>query len=340
MTGTSTDGFAPFRVRAGEIRTVALEVNSDENPVDTLEAMARPLGGHVGATQDGTLWTLSTPDGGFFVDSLDPRFWLLHTMSPAHWSSRVLRGVVADSRDIDRCWLTLDRIDALRDRGQERWFKADFKGSDLLPLEGVTGRRLRVQFESDDPEQLQRLLRSELGSSTALTSVALRVSSPDIGYVDIAANYQGVFQSRGSSFDLHLGFAATTIQSYGDAVRAAEGRFGIAWEHADEGVRFTGQALDIHFERPIRDMDRFLAGLFSCRDPFRLWSVPRYVTPTFVESEVVDLHVGRQFRLDIFAEGMRVYLPSGTCGNTLFRLVANLQHRYDAAATARGLTEH
>ena len=50
-------------------------------------------------------------------------------------------------------------------------------------------------------------------------------------------------------------------------------------------------------------MDRFLAGLFSCRDPFRLWSVPRYVTPTFVESEVVDLHVGRQFRLDIFAEG-------------------------------------
>ena len=95
--------------------------------------------------------------------------------------------------------------------------------------------------------------------------------------------------------------------------------------------------VEIALTRPITHMDHFLDGLFSCREPFRLWAVPRYVTPSLVEAEVVDLHVGRQFRMDIFTDGLRVYLPSDTCGNTLFRLLANLQHRYDAAASAPDL---
>jgi hypothetical protein len=330
----TTDGVAPFPVRAGEVRTIGLEINHGAEPLEALAGIANQIDGHMSTTADSTLAMISTEDGGFFVDVLDPRFWLLHTTSPAGWSQSVLRSVVARNRNVDWCWLTLDRVEGLRHRGQERWFKADFRGSDLLPPEGVKGRRLKVQLEGDDPLDLQALLRQNYRSSTALTSVALRLSDPDVGHVDVAASYRGVFQSRGTSFDLHLGLAANTIQAYGESVRRTEQRFGIKWSATDGGMEMQGGVVEISFARPITNMDHFLDGLFSCREPFRLWAVPRYVTPSFVEAEVVDLHVGRQFRMDIFTDGLSIYLPSDTCGNTLFRLLANLQHRYDAAATA------
>jgi hypothetical protein len=333
----TTDGVSPFPVRAGEVRTVGLEVNGEAAPWDLLAKIAEQIHGYVGLTSDPTLAMLATENGGFFVDLLDSRFWLLHTTSSAGWSRSVLRSLIARNRDIDSCWLTLDRVEHLRKRGQERWFKADFRGSELLPPDGVKGRRLKVQLEGDDPLDLQALLREHYPSSTAVTSVALRLETPDVGHVDVAANYQGVFQSRGTSFDLHLGLAANTIQAYGASVRAAEEQLGIRWGEGDgdgSGLTMHGGVVEISFVRSITNMDHFLDGLFSCREPFRLWAVPRYVTPSLVEAEVVDLHVGRQFRMDIFTDGIRVYLPSDACGNTLFRLLANLQHRYDAAAWA------
>lgn len=334
-SGSMLDGITPFPIRGGEVRTIALEVNAADDPHATLAEVAGQMEGRALETSDETLSLLSTDDGGFFVDMLDPRFWLLHTTSAAAWSRSVLRGVVSRNRNIDWCWLPLDRVEALRKRGQERWFKADFRGSELLPSEGTRGRRLKVQLEGDDPNDLQAILRQHYRSSTALTSVALRLEDPEAGHVDLAANYQGVFQSRGTSFDLHVGLAANTIQDYGQRVRHVEDAYGLSWSAAEGGgVVMRGGVIEIRLEREITDMDHFLDGLFSCREPFRLWSVPRFRTPNFVEAEVVDLHVGRQFRMDILPAALHVYLSTDTCGNTLFRLLANLQHRYDAAATS------
>lgn len=332
------EGVAPFAVRGGEVRTIALEVNGADDRQATLAAIAGQLNGHAGETADETLGLLSTDDGGFFVDMLDQRFWLLHTTSPAAWSRSVLRAVVNRNRNVDWCWLTLDRVEAMRKRGQERWFKADFRGADLLPPEGTRGRRLKVQLEGDDPDDLQAILREHYRSSTALTSVALRLDDADSGRVDLAANYQGVFQSRGTSFDLHVGFAANAIAGYGERVRGVESTYGIGWTPTDGGVEMRGGVIEIRLERTITDMDHFLDGIFSCREPFRLWAVPRYRTPSFVDAEVVDLHVGRQFRMEILPDSLRVYVPTDTCGNTLFRLLANLQHRYDAAATSTAIS--
>lgn len=124
----TTDGVAPFPVRVGEVRTIGLEVNHGAEPLEALAGIAHQIDGHMSTTADSTLAMISTEDGGFFVDVLDPRFWLLHTTSPAGWSQSVLRSVVARNRNVDWCWLTLDRVEGLRHRGQERWFKADFRG--------------------------------------------------------------------------------------------------------------------------------------------------------------------------------------------------------------------
>jgi hypothetical protein len=86
------------------------------------------------------------------------------------------------------------------------------------------------------------------------------------------------------------------------------------------------------FSHPIDDMSRFLDELFAVRRPFRLWGVPQ-LTDGVAEVEAVDLHIGRRIRMDIGTDWMRVYLEAGCCGNSVARLISNLQHRFDSALT-------
>lgn len=86
----------------------------------------------------------------------------------------------------------------------------------------------------------------------------------------------------------------------------------------------------IDFARPLVDVDRFVAGLFTSKEPFRLWAVPRKLDQEEWEANAVDLHVGQTLRLEITPRWMRVLLGEHTCGNTLARLITNLQHRFNA----------
>lgn len=337
MTGQESGAGLPFRIRGDIVKSFAVEVNAPAN--DVLEHVQRIGEQHQMRfmhTHDSSLAIVWDEPGGLFVDVLDPRFWLVHTTAPMRWAQSKLRAMVSGGPSLDWCWLTAQMMARLRSQGEERWFKADFKGGELLPAEGTKGRRLKVQLEGDDPLDLQRVLRDAgYQSSTALTGVALRLHDPEVGTVDEAAYYRGSFSGRGDSFDLHLGFVSQVIQYYAARVRDTEERYGIQWTMEEpSGANLSGGVIEVSFARPITRMDQFLAGLFSCREPFRLWSVPRPISETFVEAEVVDLHVGQRFRMDITLDGLRVYLSRGACANTLFRLLANLQHRFDAASTA------
>lgn len=341
MTGDHEQSVGlPFRLQSGEVKTFAIEVNGDADVPREVDRLGRAVGLRSLETADPALAILWDDASGLFVDVLDERFWLVHTTGPKGWVQPKLQNLVARSRNVDWCWLTTSMMNDLRVRGMQRWFKADFKGQDLLPSEGTRGRRLKVQLEGDNPDELQSLLvDGGYRSSTALTGVALRLQSAELGSVQEAAYYRGSFSARGDSFDLHLGFVAAVVGAYAEEVRDVERRFAIRWGGEEgHGWELTaGGVITISFARPIVSFDQFLDGLFSCREPFRLWSVPRAAGDDFVEAEVVDLHVGQRFRLDITRGGLRVYLFDGACGNTLFRLLANLQHRYDAAASSPDL---
>jgi hypothetical protein len=77
-------------------------------------------------------------------------------------------------------------------------------------------------------------------------------------------------------------------------------------------------------------MERFVTELLAVRRPFRLWGVPDIVSGV-AQVEAVDLHIGQRLRFDIGREWLRVYLERGSCGNTVARLISNLQHHFDGA---------
>jgi hypothetical protein len=47
--------------------------------------------------------------------------------------------------------------------------------------------------------------------------------------------------------------------------------------------------------------------------------------------DTVDLHMGQRLGMEIGRDWMRMYLTAGSCGNTVARLVSNLQASFDSA---------
>lgn len=335
-----TDAMAdlPFPATRGNLATFAVEVNGAEDPETALSALTDLTSAHgleSSPTQDEAILAVWDSTGSFLVDVLTPRYWLFHTSSATSWAGKFMRDAIGSSTDLDRCWFPWELLKHVMKTGDRpKWFKSDFLGNDLLPADNVAARRMRMQFEGDAASEVLELLDSDerLRPAKALSQVATEVSGPGLGKNDELVTNAGRFVARGQSFELHVGFVGQAIRTYAGLVSRTEDRYGFSW-HTEEGVglRFEGEPVLVQLGRRIDDMDRFVSGLFAAREPFRLWAVPSFVTESYVEAEVVDLHVGQHFRMDISPNVLRLYLPASACGNTVLRLVTNLQHRYNAS---------
>lgn len=326
---------------SGAVKTYAVESDGSDDPGELLSRVFHPTGAGVDETADPDLWVVRGDKLTLFVDTLDARFWLVHTASSSVQATRTIHRWLWDTSRFDSCWFTQEFLQSVRREGQPRWFKADFRGDGYLPAGDVSDRRLRVQLEGDGADDLFDMLRQDprYRTASALAAVGFVVGeSPDVA-VDEVTRYDGSFVTHGRSFDTHVGYVAGIVDRYRAEVERIESRHRLRWTAGDSGVRFDGDVATVQLARPVQDLDQLLASMFSCRDPFRLWAVPRKHGDDFAAAEVVDLHIGEAFSMDIGLDYVRVYLPESACGNTVMRLVTNLQRHYDATASLVGSSE-
>ena len=321
----------------GRVKTFGVEANlAEESPAGAFHRLrywSERAGGRISVSEEDAIALVTTAQGSFVFDVLDPRFWLVHTLAEAEFVQQFIRDALWKSRDLDWCWLPRGVVENIRGLGRVQWFRTDFASDQLTPVEGERARRLRVQLDGDNAYELLQVIRGQENYRHAapLTAMAIHVEAENIGRVREVADYKARFVATGDSFDLHVGVVSQIVAAYAGYVRSLERTHALRWRaESDSALSLSGEVVVIQLRKHIDDLETFAAGLFSCRDPFRLWAVPRFVSPTFLEAEAVDLHVGRKLRLEIWPEGIRVYLDEHGCGNSVARLVANLQHRYDA----------
>lgn len=325
-------------VRAGKIKSRLLEVHPFETSADgsaaLLQTLAEPVGLRVEALSE-DLWLLAGGGDTFFVDGLNPRFWLFHSTANASTVHSLIRRHIVVNPRVDSAWLSASLLQDLE--GRRRWIKSSFNADELQPNDSgeVVPRRWRVQVEGETPEDLLALVAdSRYAASSSLTAVGTILEQEGVGRAEVAADYQGAFAASGNSFDVVVGALWRTLDRYEAYIRSIEEAFRLGLTTTDEnGLSIDGEVALIQFPHQITDLGAFVGNLFSCREPFRLWAVPREVAPGQWEANAVDLHVGQNLRLEITPRWMRVLLSEATCGNTLARLVANLQHRFDARTT-------
>jgi hypothetical protein len=318
-------------------KTFVIEAHTD-HPSEYLADLAGKS--QVAPTEDAFVHKINTEYGTFWVDHLDSRFWSLHTKMRTDKAAHIVNGWIRSRHDLDWMWLPSDHIRHAWPGARTRQARTDFRSHALVGHDGADNEDLRFHLSGRNPEKfLNFLANSPYKDAISFHQIETDVSDPDFGFVKEALNRSGKFIASGDSFMLHGQFVSTVVARYAHLIRLCEAR-AIAysgWGSDEGGGTLSGGPIVINFSKPILDQDAFLAALFSSRAPFRLWGLPEPAEDGVVEVEAVDLHVGQKLMIDVGDTWMRVYLEPGGCGNTVARLVSNLQHRFDAALTLRDL---
>ncbi|MEU8076784.1 hypothetical protein AB0B31_15175 [Catellatospora citrea] len=313
---------------SASMKTYVIEAHTTEP-----EALLRSLDARVEATDDALLYTARIDDGKFWIDQIDDRFWRFHTDMTNTQAFGPLKEWVSSRRDLDWMWLPSAHLRRMWDGARSRRIRADFRGIGLV-APNAAAQDVRLGVRGADAEQLLDDLAALPRYESAVTcdAVELEFSDPNFGYVREGVDRRGRFAASGDSLELHLTFVNRVVDRYRNLVTLCEQK-ALRWNRLsgeDSGATFAGGPILIHFSREIDDLDMFADELTSCREPFRLWGD---VTTTRHGREIaaVDLHVGQPLQFDIGKRWMRIYLREGYCGNTVARLISNLQHRFDGA---------
>lgn len=311
-------------------KTFVLEVHTQE-PADYLADMVGRSS--LEATDDAYLFRARVGENLFWVDQLDGRFWSFHTDMPTEDATRFLREQVERRRDLDWMWLPSGHLRSPWPDSAPRRVRTRFDGGRFLPEDSAVSD-LRVQLSGRAAEHLLDAIQGmpEYRSAVSFDSVQTTLAVEDMGVITEGLTREGRFAAFGDSFELHLAFVRNVVSHYRAFVELCEQK-AVAWNSfPDGGGVVSGGPITIKFIRTIDDMDRFVNELLAVRRPFRLWGLAETVAGT-AQVEAVDLHVGQRIRFDIGPDWLRVYLDEGSCGNTVARLVSNLQHHFDGALT-------
>jgi hypothetical protein len=321
-------------------KTFVLEVHTDD-PNAYLDDLAGSR--FVQATKDAYLSRVAIgSQGEFWVDRLNSRFWSFHTTMPAGIAGPWLHDKVESRRDTDWVWLPSNHLRYVAPDAASHRVRTEFLGDRLLGAE-EPAQDLKVQLTGVHAEALLDRIRAlpEYRSAVSFNSIEVLIKDPEMGSMREAVKRNGSFAVFGEDFNFHAQFVNSVIDRYASLVEAIESlsiRYN-AWgtesdstddEHRPSGGTVSGTPIGIQFSRSIPDLTVFCDELFNARAPFRLWGRP-LIDQDVAYVEAVDLHVGQRIRLDIGREWIRAYLPEGACGNTIARLVSNLQSRFDGA---------
>ncbi len=337
-------------------KAFVLEVHTDDPQAYLAEMAGR--GSYVEDTDDAYLsHVIASSVGEFWVDRLVRRFWVFHTIAPSTAALPWLRDRVESRRDTDWMWLPSAHLRYIAPNALPRRVRTEFDGKRLVSSDDAA-HDLKVQLSGSHAERLLDRISDlpEYKSAVSFNTIEVDIDDPDLGPLRESVRRWGAFAAHGEQFTHHAQFIQLVIGRYARLVESIEalvlrfeplreidsnqlddgGNHGAttatAINLADDlsGASLSGMPIGIRFSRPISDLPTFCDELFSSRAPFRLWGRPT-VTEDGASVEAVDLHVGQRVRMELGNDWMRVYLHAGSCGNTVARLISNLQTGFDGA---------
>ncbi len=193
----------------------------------------------------------------------------------------------------------------------------------------------------DRLDVLSRKLPTLRGIYEPLYSIS-QLRFPSIGRGGHDFYYNGKVTNRSDNFADHRAHLLYVLKVYKDATESAERA---AWYEqetvtAPSASSFTtlrGAPVVLRFstELPQAVFDQLVRSTFGRKqNRFRLWGVPIFITPSTVHVYGADRHLWQPIFLEITRRHLVAVLPRGTCGNTIHRLVSNVQRFVDPSVSA------
>jgi hypothetical protein len=294
-----------------------------------LRARVEQHGITVGATRDENLVTLEAGTARMWIDVSRGRFWRAFSVDDVEAAKELHKTLLLHARVLDGTWLDATFLDSLPETvgGRAEAFRLGVDRRALMRPDAAADHSThRLKMKVWHPAYRQHLAFLQSGplysGSTSLLNMRLRISDADEEEMVVAEFFDnGRVTATGTSFSMLNDALLATIDRYQGIVEGIEARFGIGRdEHG-----FHGRTIEIPLDWRVDDIGFAVHQLVRATRPFRLWGMPRQIGTSRWQVWAADLHMAQPLALDFSERSLVIALPAGTCGNTVVRLVSNLQ---------------
>jgi len=331
------DRESEFPKGRGPLKTYVVEAHSPDGDClrageasEVLQRVSKESALRITPTDDKNLFEVRSDGAGFFVDVLDPRFWVVHTMSNVDVAEGILSTLTAKYPYLDHAWPPTEMMRGVQRTGRSLGFTIDFDHT-RLSSPGVAETELlhdadaivKMRFGGTGADALVQKLSEVVPNAMAFAMVKFSREDAITGsYLISELDQRGRLKAAGNSISLHLQIVSAFLHQYKEFIVAIEKA---AQMSSTQGGRLTGAPVVLEFPTPLSDFRGFVKSLISCKEPLKIWGLVNPVRDDFVQIEGVDLHSGSRLSMDVTTSYLRIYLGPRSCGNTVARLLRNLQ---------------
>ncbi|WP_025693127.1 hypothetical protein [Paenibacillus zanthoxyli] len=294
-----------------------------------------------------------------FIEEINPRFSVLYSVDKAQHSDAYTNNLVRQIPLLDSLWISGKLFDLFwekiqRDHSPHRYIKMKFEFDGFFDSNTITkhySHQIDIESFNEEIYDDQKVTTitlveelSELNSKIngvreffpAFNSVGLLRFPSYVGKGGHDFYRNGKVTNRSESFKDHRYQINNTINEYQKITEAIEQT---TWINFDtykndhtEGISIKGSPIVFKFARSLKEhvFHNFIEYTFRTgKEPFRILGKPIWINENKVHIYGTDIHLWQKVLLELSREEFVVILPTGTCGNTIHRLVTNIQRYLD-----------
>lgn len=348
---------------SGLIKSYVLETSLNHNGVDLLKSL-KNNGFSIDSGENNDFYIIRNQRGfeGYLEPDLNSRYWYLHSTQHSDKSDKTLQRQISRISQIDRLWLSGDYFyslwnDFVYPQSPERSIKIKFETESRF--ENFENEDLfisNMEEDEDEPKLDDEVYKERRVFLTTITETAKKFNKlfPELQKVHPAfksikmlrlpASTRGGYEfwswgkvtHRASSFREGREYIISITKIYSILTELIESALWLKFEandsNRDFGIQISGAPLIIDFLEPL-DHITFKSIIETTFDkgkgPLRLWGNPIWVSDRKVHVYGIDLHMWQQIFLEFTPKHIVAMLPKGTCGNTVHRLITNVQSYID-----------
>lgn len=306
-----------------------------------------------------------------FLEVITPRYFVFYTLHHSDKADRWVKNLVINSPELDHVWLSGLTFSVLWERVVQlskphRYASLLFMHESIYQIDsqiydGEDEEEKEISLSLDEEDVIEvverraskfkltdkiSVIKDKLKDLQALYSplyaiCQLRFPSP-IGRGGHDFYDYGKVTNRSGNFREHRSHILYVQRIYAELMRMTEER---AWYSMYKETitrpgyfkKLIGSPVTIIFDEPLskETFDYWIKSTFErINNRFRLWGNPIFLGPTKVHVYGVDKHLWKPIFMEITDKHLIAIIPKGTCGNTIHRLICNIQRFIDPAAKA------
>jgi hypothetical protein len=306
-----------------------------------------------------------------FLEVLTPRYFVFYTLQPSNKADRWIKNLVLNSPELDHVWLSGLTFNVLwqivaQISKPHRYVSILFVhesiyhiDSEIYRDEDEEDKEISLSLDEEDVIEVAERRASKFKLVDKISVVQEKLSKLQELYLPLYAISQlrfpspigrgghdfydnGKVTNRSGNFRDHRSHILYVQRIYDELMRMTEKK---AWYSIHKETvtipgqfqKLIGSPVIIKFGEPLskETFEYWIKSTFGrINNRFRLWGNPIKLGPKKVHVYGVDKHLWKPIFIELTDKHLVAIVPKGTCGNTIHRLICNIQRYIDPSAKA------